>query len=79
MMWLIVNYVNNKVFAFVEWLYYLEALYALDSVRRNARALVFMCLVLPWFHICFWVIQCADGGCNDQQAYRQVRGSNSRS
>lgn len=35
----------NKLFAFIEWFFYREALFYLDSVRRTARGLVFMCLV----------------------------------
>lgn len=72
-LWVTVNFATNKLFAFVEWMYYLEALYALDSVRRNARSLVFSCLLLPWFYACFWVIGCNQAApCTDQQPFRQV-------
>lgn len=51
-LWLTVSYATNKLFAFVEWWFYREALFYLDSVRRTARGLIFMCLVRldpsPW-------------------------------
>lgn len=44
-LWLTVSYATNRLFAFVEWWFYREALFYLDSVRRTARGLIFMCLV----------------------------------
>lgn len=44
-LWLTVSYATDKLFAFVEWWFYREALFYLDSVRRTARGLIFMCLV----------------------------------
>eukprot|EP00775_Hariotina_reticulata_P008974 gene8974-9149_t len=70
-LWAAVNYANNKLFAFIEWLFYREALYYLDSVRRSARGLAFMCLVLPWFVICFWTAWCdGDNDCRMQGPYK---------
>ena len=45
-LWVIVSLINNRLFTFVEWWFYREALCSyLDSVRRTARGLIFMCLV----------------------------------
>lgn len=45
----------------------------LRSVRRTGRNLVFMCLVLPWYVVCFWKLWCADNSCNqDGGDYKQV-------
>jgi hypothetical protein len=52
-----------------------EALYYLDSVRRSARGLAFMCLVLPWFVICFWAAWCEeDNDCRSSGPYKTVGG-----
>lgn len=44
-LWMAVSFIMNKLFAFIEWWFYREALFYLDSVRRTARGLIFMCLV----------------------------------
>lgn len=44
-LWMTVNFFTNKLFSFIEWWFYREALFYLDSVRRTARGLIFMCLV----------------------------------
>lgn len=44
-LWMTVGYVTDKLFAFIEWWFYREALFYLDSVRRTARGLIFMCMV----------------------------------
>lgn len=44
-LWMTVNLFTNKLFSFIEWWFYREALFYLDSVRRTARGLIFMCLV----------------------------------
>lgn len=40
-----VSFLTNKLFSFIEWWFYREALFYLDSVRRTARGLLFMSLV----------------------------------
>ncbi len=63
-MFVIINAANNKVFTFVEWLWYRDAVYYLDSVRRTARMLSFSIFMLPWFQIIFNLLWCNNGGCN---------------
>jgi hypothetical protein len=46
-LWMVVSFLMDKLFAFIEWWFYREALFYLDSVRRTARGLIFMCLVRP--------------------------------
>lgn len=46
-LWMVVSFMMDKLFAFIEWWFYREALFYLDSVRRTARGLIFMCLVRP--------------------------------
>jgi hypothetical protein len=41
-------------------LFYREALYYLDSVRRTARNLLFMGLILAWHEIIFRLAWCED-------------------
>jgi hypothetical protein len=31
-----------------------------------------MCLVLPWFVVCFWTLWCDTGGCEQQGEYKRV-------
>jgi hypothetical protein len=57
-LWMAVSFAMNKLFAFIEWFFYREALFYLDSVRRTARGLVFMCLVRGC-----GVVQGLEGGC----------------
>lgn len=66
-----VTFVTNKAFSLIEW-YYREALFYLDSVRRTARGVVFMCLLLPWFVVCFWEGWCPDSGCKADAGYKKV-------
>jgi hypothetical protein len=34
-----------------------------------------MCLVLPWFVVCFWTLWCDAGGCEQQGEYKRVSGT----
>ena len=70
-LWVVVRYFNNRLFRFIEWLFYREALYYLDSVKRTARAVIFMVLILPWFTVIFQVAWCEDW-CSGV-SYKQVR------
>lgn len=52
-----------------------EALYYLDSVRRQARRVLFFALLLPWFQILFNVAWCSnDTGCGGKVRVCGVRG-----
>ncbi|KAF6259738.1 Mechanosensitive ion channel-domain-containing protein [Scenedesmus sp. NREL 46B-D3] len=71
-LWVVVNYANNKIFALVEWLCYRDAITYLDRCAAALRSLVFMCLVLPWFVVCFWTLWCDNGGCEQQGEYKRA-------
>lgn len=72
LLFLCVALATTRLFQFVEWYFYRDALYYLDSIRRTARALVFMCLMLPWFVVCFWEAWCPEDSCQKQATYKAV-------
>ena len=59
-----VGYGVDRLFVLVEWVFYREALYYLDSVRRSARLFVFGLLTLPWFTVVFRASWCSTTGCS---------------
>ena len=50
-LWVATRLANNRLFIAVEKMFFMDAIYWLDNVRRTFRRLLFMCLTLPWFQV----------------------------